>query len=73
MSGSYRQELRDRFGRLIGWRQILADGQVEGRDRYGRLVGTFDPRRSPPHGETLDRSGRCIGRGDLLATLIAPQ
>jgi hypothetical protein len=71
MVGSNRQELRDRFERLIGWRQTLADGRIEGRDRYGRLVGTYDPRRSPPHGETFDRSGRYIGRGDLLATLIA--
>lgn len=73
MFGSSRQQLRDRYGRLIGWRQPLTDGKVEARNRYGRLVGTYDPRRSPPDGETFDRSGRYIGRGDLLATLLAPQ
>jgi hypothetical protein len=68
---SARFELRDRHGRLIGSRHTLADGRVEGRDRFGRTVGTYDPKRSPPHGETFDRHGRYIGRGDLLATLIA--
>jgi hypothetical protein len=72
MFGSKRQELRGRYGRLIGWRQYLDDGRIEGRDEFGRLVGTFDPRRSLPDGETFDRYGRYIGRGDLLATLIAP-
>jgi hypothetical protein len=70
MYGSNRRELKDRFGRLIGWRQPPTDGRIEGRGRFGRLVGTFDPQRSPPDGETFDHSGRFIGKGDLLSSLI---
>jgi hypothetical protein len=70
MYGSNRQELKDRYGRLIGWRQPLSDGRIEGYDHNGRYVGKYDPRRDAPQGETYDRHGRFIGKGDLLTSLI---
>ncbi len=60
-----RIELRDRAGRLLGWRETLGD-RVEGRDMTGRLRGWYDRR----HNQTRDPAGRLIGTGDLLNTLI---
>lgn len=61
-----RQDLRDRAGRLIGWREHRID-RVEGRNRAGFLVGWYDEMRD----ETRDRAGRLVGHGDLLAALIS--
>lgn len=60
-----RVELRDRTGRLLGWREVR-NGRLEGRHMTGRLCGWYSPR----HNETRDAAGRLIGTGDLLATLI---
>lgn len=60
-----RQEYRDRTGMLRGWRET-SSGRINGRDRAGCLVGWYDPAWN----ETRDRTGRLIGRGDLLISLI---
>lgn len=61
-----RQELRDRSGWLVGWREDSGN-RINGRNHAGRLVGWYDPR----HDETRDYSGRLVGHGDLLSSLIA--
>ena len=59
------QELRDATGRLIG--KIKPSGsKYEGRDAIGRLKGTYDPKSN----ETRDSSGRLVGKGNLLSSLI---
>lgn len=60
-----RQELRDRSGWLVGWRE-QSGNRIDGRSHAGRLVGWYDPHRD----ETRDYAGRLVGRGDLLAALI---
>lgn len=60
-----RQEYRDRTGMLRGWREE-AGNRTNGRDRTGYLVGWYDLARD----ETRDRSGRLVGRGDMLVALI---
>lgn len=60
-----RQEYRDRTGLLRGWREA-SGGRIDGRDRTGYLVGWYDPAR----GETRDRAGRLVGKGDMLTALI---
>jgi hypothetical protein len=60
-----RQDLRDRAGRLIGWRDHRID-RIEGRDHTGFLVGWY----SPAQHETRDRAGRLVGSGDMLSALI---
>ncbi len=61
-----KQELRDRSGRLIGAVITRNDGKHEGRDASGHLKGTYDPKNK----ETRDSSGRLIGKGDMLSSLI---
>ncbi|MFM7215526.1 MAG: hypothetical protein ACKO3H_11690 [Verrucomicrobiota bacterium] len=59
------QELRDRSGKLLG--KIRPSGsKLEIRDASGMIRGTYDPKRD----ETRDSSGRLVGRGNLLATLL---
>ncbi len=60
-----RQELWDRSGWLIGWRE---DGgnRINGRNHAGQLVGWYDARRD----ETRDYAGRLVARGDMLSSLI---
>ena len=58
-------ELRDRHGRLLGTIKIYGDRQ-ELRDRTGTLLGTYDARAD----QTRDRTGRLVGSGNLLTTLL---
>ncbi len=60
-----RQNYRDRTGMLRGWSEPVGN-RINGRDRGGYLVGWYDPARD----ETRDRTGRLVGRGDLLVSLI---
>jgi hypothetical protein len=61
-----RQELRDRSNGIIGWLEQRS-GRIEGRNRVGGIVGWYDIDRN----WTLDRTGRVVGHGDLLSSLIA--
>jgi len=60
-----RQVLRDSTGKLLGWRQQTGR-QVRGYAADGSPAGWYDTVMNA----TYDRSGRLIGRGDLLASLI---
>lgn len=60
------QVLRDKNGRMLGKVKQRSDGRLEGRDATGRLRGTYDPKLD----KTRDHTGRIIGSGNLLATLI---
>jgi hypothetical protein len=60
-----RQELRDRHGRLMGWRE-QANSRIEGRDASGALRGWFEPGVN----QTRDATGTLVGTGDLLSSLI---
>lgn len=58
-----RQELKDRSGRKIG--EIRDEGAKQAiYDHSGRRLGYFDGRY------TYDTSGRKIGEGNLLTTLL---
>lgn len=60
------QELRDRYGRLIGRIRPIGDGRLEGRDAQGRLRGHYNPKTN----ETRDPQGRLVGKGNFLTNLI---
>jgi hypothetical protein len=60
------QDLKDRSGRLIGKIDIKSDGKQELRDSSGRLKGNYDPKTN----QTKDSSGRLVGTGNLLTTLL---
>lgn len=60
------QELRDRYGSLIGKIKTLSDGRFELRDKYGSLKGTYNPQNN----ETRDSHGGLVGKGNILTTLL---
>ena len=60
------QDLRDSSGRLIGKIEINSDGKQELRDSSGCLKGNYDPKSN----QTRDTSGRLVGTGNLLTTLL---
>ncbi len=60
------QELRDKNGRLLGRILTLRSGKFEIRDTSGRLKGTYDPKSN----ETRDPSGRLVGKGNFLSSLL---
>ena len=62
-----KRELRDASGRLLGIVRETISGKFEARDTSGRLRGTYNSKTN----ETRDPSGRLIGKGDLLSSLIA--
>lgn len=60
-----RQVLKDRHGRTIGTIETSGSKQII-KDSYGRTLGTFDGKYTKDsHG-----SGRTIGQGNLLTTLL---
>ncbi len=60
-----RPELRDRRGRLLG-RIKEVSGKLELRDRSGKLKGRYDPHSNV----TRDATGKKVGRGNLLVSLL---
>jgi len=60
------RELRDRSGKLMGKIKELSSGQLEARDEKGVLKGRYDPRAD----QTRDPTGKLVGKGDLLASLL---
>jgi len=62
-----RQELRAPGGKLIGYTQEVSNGKIEGRDSGGSLKGTYDPKTN----ETRAPGGSLVGKGNMLAILIA--
>ena len=58
--------LKDSQGRLLGKISKRNDGRHELRDHTGRTLGIYDPKLN----RTVDRTGRDVGRGNLLAMLL---
>ena len=60
------QQIRNAQGHLIGTITDGAGGQQDARDAQGKYRGSFDPRTNV----TRNASGRVVGTGNLLASLI---
>ena len=60
------QDLRTASGQLIGRVVNLSSGKQEIRSPSGQLKGTYDPRTN----ETRDPSGRLVGKGNLMSSLL---
>lgn len=58
--------LYDKFGSRIGTLKKRGDGNWEIYDKFGSLKGSYNARSD----ETRDKSGRRVGYGNLLVTLI---
>lgn len=52
---------------MIGYTQEVSNGKIEGRDSGGSLKGTYDPKTN----ETRAPGGSLVGKGNMLAILIA--
>ena len=59
------EKLKDRSGKLLGTIHDRGD-KAELRDTSGKLLGIYDKK----HNKTTDTSGRLIGTGNLLTTLL---
>ena len=62
-----KHQLKDSSGRLVGTITFVSGDRQEGRDANGRLKGRYDGKRD----RTYDSNGREVGRGNLLAAVIA--
>ena len=60
------QDLRDKSGKLLGRIVQINDGKQEGRNASGQLKGIYDPKTN----QTRDSSGRLVGKGNILSSLI---
>ena len=62
------QKLQDANGRPIGVITTTYNGKMEARDANGHPKGVYDPQTDV----TRDNNGWVVGRGNLLAMLLAP-
>jgi hypothetical protein len=60
------QQIRDQNGRLLGTISVGPNKQQNARDGRGRFLGSYDPHTNV----TRDASGRAIGTGNSLASLV---
>ena len=60
------QQIRDQNGRLLGTISVGPNKQQNARDGRGRFLGSYDPHANV----TRDASGRAIGTGNSLASLV---
>jgi hypothetical protein len=60
------QQIRDAKGHLLGTISSGPNAQQNARDGRGRFLGSYDPHTKV----TRDASGRAIGTGNSLPTLI---
>ena len=60
------QQIRDQKGHLLGTISSGANNQQNARDVRGRFLGSYDPHTNV----TRNASGRAIGTGNSLASLI---
>ena len=61
-----RQNIKDFYGRILGYIQIENDGRQKAFDWKGRLLGTYYPDRNT----TNDFYGRVVFKGNAIASLI---
>ena len=67
MSGGVKREfIREINGRLIGYIDILPNGDKEIRDKYCRYLGRYDKQSDA----TRDHAGRYLYRGDQSSMLF---
>ncbi len=62
-----RQAIRDGRYRITGYIDTARDGKQQALNAQYRIVGYVDPARN----ETKDGQYRIVGRGNVLAALIA--
>ncbi len=58
--------IRNRLEKIVGNISSRSDGKLEIRNAKGQLRGSYDLRTD----KTRDHTGRIIGNGNLLLTLI---
>lgn len=63
------QPIKDRAGRTLAYTNDVSEYRKEIRSRSGALLATFNP-EDGPSGQTVDRSGRVVGSGDLRGRFI---
>ena len=61
-----KQYLRDKRGRILGWREQGVNDKLYIRDWMGRICGWYENKTN----YTRDKQGRIVGRGNLLTTLL---
>lgn len=59
-------QIRDQKGHLLGTISSGPNEQQNARDSRGRFLGSYDPHTNV----TRDASGRAIGTGNSLASLV---
>lgn len=62
-----RQKLTDARYQALGYIDTAADGRQTGRDAQLHAIGYYDPHTDT----TRDAQRRLVGKGNLLASLIA--
>jgi len=60
------QQLRDRYGCLLGTIKPLSGGRSEIRDANGQLRGTYDQTTN----QTRDSNGQLVATGNVLSSLL---
>lgn len=60
------KKITNRYGRIIGYTEENAAGNVYARDKFGRLLGMYNPNS----GITTDRFGKTVARGDITGGLV---
>lgn len=61
-----RQNVKDFYGRILGYIQTESDGRQKAFDYKGRLLGTYYPDRNT----TNDFYGRVMFKGNAISSLI---
>jgi hypothetical protein len=66
MNGIKRETIREMNGRVIGYIDIMPNGDKEVRDMYSRYIGRYDKHMDA----TRDYAGRFLYRGDQSSMLL---
>lgn len=61
-----REDIRDFYGRIIGYLDKRPNGDVVAHDFYGRILGTYDKGLNA----TKDFYGRILTSGDTTSGLV---
>lgn len=66
MTGIKRETIREYNNNIIGYVDILPNGDKEIRDKHGRYLGKYDKNMNV----TRDRAGRMLYKGDQSSMLF---
>lgn len=61
-----RIDIRDKFGKIIGFIDEQSNGDKTVRDQYGKIIGYY--KKGPDY--TTDEYGRIIAQGEVCSMLI---